>query len=106
MDISAYLHLQEIFKEIKLVSKSKRDVVQNFIKTYADENTKIFPIDKFITYEEYKELMKKAINENLIDAKTKKKYWYLDYKEYHYVDDIGLGCYQDKDEYDIQIVSS
>ena len=53
MDISAYLHLQEIFKEIKLVSKSKRDVVQNFIKSCEDENTKIFPVDKFITYEEY-----------------------------------------------------
>ena len=70
--------------------------------SFSDGNS-IFDESKATS--EYKELMKKAINENLIDAKTKKKYWYLDYKEYHYMDDIGLGCYQDKDEYDIQIVS-
>ena len=60
--------------------------------------------DESKTSSEYKELMQKAINANLIDTKTKKKYWYLDYKEYNYMNDVGLGCYQDKDEYNIQII--
>ena len=60
--------------------------------------------DESKTSSEYKELMQKAINANLIDAKTKKKYWYLDYKEYNYMNDVGLGCYKDKNEYDIQII--
>ena len=56
--------------------------------------------DESKTSSEYKYLMQKAINANIVDTQTKKKYWYLDYK---YMNDIGLGCYQDKDEYDIQI---
>ena len=51
----------------------------------------------------YKDLIQEAINNKLIDTKTKKKYWYIDYKEYNYINDIGLGCYKDKSEYDIQI---
>ena len=59
--------------------------------------------DESKTSSEYKSLMQKAINDNKIDTKTKKKYWYVDLKEYNYINNIGLGCYQDKDEYDIQI---
>ena len=60
--------------------------------------------DETKTSSEYKDLMEKAINENKIDTKApKKKFWYIDYKEYNYMNDIGLGCYSDKDEYDIQI---
>ena len=60
--------------------------------------------DESKTSSEYKDLMEKAINENKIDTKApKKKFWYIDYKEYNYMNDIGLGCYSDKDEYDIQI---
>ena len=60
--------------------------------------------DESKTSSEYKELMEKAINENKINTKApKKKFWYIDYKEYNYINDIGLGCYKDKDEYDIQI---
>ena len=55
------------------------------------------------TSSEYKDLMQKAINNKLIDTKTKKKYWYFDYKEYTYINDVGLGCYKDKNEYNIQI---
>ena len=61
--------------------------------------------DETKTSSEYKELMKKAINDKLIDTTIKKKFWYFDYKEYNYMNDIALGCYKDKDEYDIQITS-
>ena len=47
--------------------------------------------------------MEKAINSKLIDTKIKKKYWYLNYKEYNFINDVGLGCYKDKNEYNIQI---
>ena len=60
--------------------------------------------DESKTNSEYKSLMQKAINDKIVDTKTKKKYWYIDYKEYNYMNDIGLGCYQDKEEYNIQIV--
>ena len=55
------------------------------------------------TSSEYKDLMQKAINSKLIDTNIKKKYWYLDYKEYNFINDVGLGCYKDKNEYNIQI---
>ena len=55
------------------------------------------------TSSEYKALMQTAINSKLIDTKTKKKYWYFDYKQYNYTNDVGLGCYKDKSEYNIQI---
>ena len=48
--------------------------------------------------------MYKATIEGLIDINIpKKKYWYVDYKQYNYMNDIALGCYEDQDEYDIQI---
>ena len=55
------------------------------------------------TSSEYKTLMQTAINSKLIDTTTKKKYWYFDYKQYNYTNDVGLGCYKDKSEYNIQI---
>ena len=63
----------------------------------------IFNEDK--TSSTYKDLMQEAINNKLIDINTKKKYWYIDYKEYNYINDINLGCYKDKSEYDIQITT-
>ena len=56
--------------------------------------------DELKTTSEYKNLMQKAINNKLIDNKTKKKYWYFDYKEYS---NSKLECYKDKNEYNIQI---
>ena len=53
MDTSKYLPLKAKYDKIKLVSKSKRDVIENFIKSFEEENIKIFPVDRFITYEEY-----------------------------------------------------
>ena len=48
--------------------------------------------------------MYNAINDGLIDINIpQKKYWYLDYKQYNYMNDIALGCYEDQDEYDIKI---
>ena len=48
--------------------------------------------------------MYNAVNDGLIDLNfPQKKYWYLDYKQYNYVNDIGIGCYENQDEYDIQI---
>ena len=70
--------------------------------TFSNGNS-IFNESK--TSSEYKELMQKAINDNLIDPKTKKKFWYIDYKEYNYMNDIGLGCYKDQNEYDVQIIT-
>ena len=56
------------------------------------------------TSENYQELMYNAINDGLIDKNIpQKKYWYVDYKQYNYMNDIALGCYEDQDEYDIQI---
>ena len=52
----------------------------------------------------YETLMYNAEMEGLIDINIpQKKYWYLDYKQYNYMTDIGLGCYEDQDEYDIKI---
>ena len=54
----------------------------------------------------YEELMYKAVEEGIIDITIpKKKYWYIDYKQYNYMNDIGLGCYNNQDEYDIKIES-
>ena len=68
--------------------------------SFSDGNS-IF--NELKTSSEYKDLMQKAINSKLIDTKTKKKYWYFDYKQYNYTNDVGLGCYKDKNEYNIQI---
>lgn len=54
MDVSKYLPLKEKYNKITLISKSKKDVLENFINYYSDEKNKIFPIERFITYEEYK----------------------------------------------------
>ena len=55
--------------------------------------------------EKYKELMKIAVNDGLIDLNVpKKKYWYIDYKQYNYMNDIALGCYEDQDKYNIEII--
>ena len=57
------------------------------------------------TSAEYKRIMQEAKNKGLIDSKAeKKKFWYLDLKEYNYISDGGLGCFEDKSEFDIQIV--
>ena len=51
---------------------------------------------------DYKNLMEQDILEGRIES-IQKKFWYLDNKEYNYISDINLGCYQDSSEYDIQI---
>ena len=52
----------------------------------------------------YQELIYNAINEGLIDINMpQKKYWYVDYKQNNYMNDIALGCYENQDEYDIKI---
>ena len=50
----------------------------------------------------YHNLMEQEIMEGRIE-KNNKKFWYLDTKEYTFMDDIGEKCYEDEDEYDIQI---
>ena len=51
---------------------------------------------------DYQNLMNQGILEGRI-MKNPKKFWYLDNKQYTFMDDIGTGCYEDKDEFDIQI---
>ena len=51
---------------------------------------------------DYQNLMNQDILEGRIE-KNPKKFWYLDNKQYNFMDDIGMGCYEDKEEYDIQI---
>ena len=54
----------------------------------------------------YKELMNAAINKGLINKNAvKKKFWYLDNKEYIFISNINTGCYKDKSEYNVQITS-
>ena len=53
---------------------------------------------------DYQNLLNQDILEGRIE-KNPKKFWYLDNKQYAFMDDIGFGCYEDKDEYDIQIVN-
>ena len=50
----------------------------------------------------YKNLMEQELLEGRLE-KDQKKFWYLDNEEYNYMDDIGMKCYEDKEEYDIQI---
>jgi hypothetical protein len=60
----------------------------------------IFNEEKASNY--YKNLMAQEIMEGRIE-KIVKKFWYLDNKEYNFMNDIGMGCYEDQEEYDIQI---
>ena len=60
----------------------------------------IFSEEKAST--KYKNLMKQEILEGRIEQ-NEKKFWYLDNDEYNYLIDIGEGCYENIDEYDIQI---
>ena len=54
----------------------------------------------------YKELMNSAITKGLINKNAvKKKFWYLDNKEYIFISNINTGCYKDKSEYNVQITS-
>ena len=54
----------------------------------------------------YKELMNAAITKGLINKNAvKKKFWYLDNKEYMFISNINTGCYEDKSEYNVQISS-
>ena len=57
------------------------------------------------TSPKYQELMDNATKNGLIDASVpKKKYWYLDYKQYNYMEsNMYLGCYEDPNEYEIEI---
>ena len=60
----------------------------------------IFNEEKASNY--YKNLMAQEIMEGRIE-KIVKKFWYLDNKEYNFMNDSGMGCYEDQEEYDIQI---
>ena len=51
---------------------------------------------------DYQNLMNQDVLEGRIE-KNPKKFWYLDNRQYSFMDDIGMGCYEDKEEYDIQI---
>ena len=52
----------------------------------------------------YKNLIEQDLLEGRLE-KNNKKFWYLDNKEYNFLNDIGMGCYEDKEEYNIQIES-
>ena len=52
----------------------------------------------------YKNLIEQDLLEGRLE-KNNKKFWYLDNKEYNFINDIGMGCYEDKEEYNIQIES-
>ena len=53
---------------------------------------------------EYKRIMQSAKTKGLIDPNApKKKYWYLDLKEYPFITEKGVGCFEDKSEFNIQI---
>lgn len=52
----------------------------------------------------YKSKMEKLIEENNIDTSIKKKIWYFDTKQYDF-NPSEMGCFSDKNKYDIQIVS-
>ena len=59
--------------------------------------------DEKKTSKDYQNLMNQELLEGRIE-KNPKKFWYLDHKEYAYMDDIGFGCYEDKEEHNVQIV--
>ena len=53
---------------------------------------------------DYKRIMQSAKTKGLINSKApQKKYWYLDLKEYPFITQKGIGCFEDKSEFDIQI---
>jgi len=53
---------------------------------------------------DYKRMMQSAKTKGFIDSKApKKKYWYLDLKEYPFITQKGVGCFEDKSEFNIQI---
>ena len=65
--------------------------------------TEIFNENK--TSVKYKNLMKNAISNGLIVRNSpKKKFWYLDDKEYNYITVNYRYCYKNGNEYDVQIV--
>ena len=53
---------------------------------------------------DYKRMIQSAKTKGLIDSKApKKKFWYLDLKEYLFIKQKGIGCFEDKSEFNIQI---
>ena len=54
------------------------------------------------TSKDYQSLISQDISSGKIEKKVK-KFWYLDNKEYNFMNGIGAGCYDDKNGYDIQI---
>ena len=53
---------------------------------------------------DYKRIMQSAKTKGLINSKApKKKYWYLDLNEYPFITQKGIGCFEDKSEFNIEI---
>ena len=61
------------------------------------------PFNNSDTSEKYKEKMKELINSGKIDNKIQKKFWYIDIDEYNYISNNGTGCYNNNDNYNIEI---
>ena len=53
----------------------------------------------------YKTKMKELIQQGKIDTSIQKKFWYIDYKEYDYMTNYGLGCHNGKESYNIYKVN-
>ena len=51
--IEQYKDLKTKYNKIEGIYNTKRNVINNFIKKYVDQNIRPFPVVRFITYEEY-----------------------------------------------------
>ena len=62
------------------------------------------PFNNSDTSEIYNEKMKELIDNGDINNLIQKKFWYVDIDEYIYLTDIGIGCYKNNDNYNIEII--
>ena len=70
---------------------------------FSFEKEKLFSIEN--SSEIYKLKMEELIKERNIDTSIKKKIWYYDLNQYYYMINIGKGCYEDKNKYNIKILN-
>jgi hypothetical protein len=84
----------------------KMDLGYYFSRWGLSFDTQINTFNENKVSSKYKELMNAAINKGLINKNAvKKKFWYLDNKEYMFISNINTGCYKDKSEFNVQITS-
>ena len=62
------------------------------------------PFNNSDTSDSYNERKKELIDNGKINPFIQKKFWYIDIDEYNYITDVGTGCYNNNENYNIEII--